>query len=180
MESVPEQATAAETGEYIERYAQQVERIGFAAGIQMPGLQDVCLLFQEALTDLRERGDVLSDMERGLLESWPMLVMSYLGAPTESGTCTALVEYLQSSVWPTPLSQQDAENLQSVLLPQDADSMEQLETEPETPVIAEDLDATSPIPEPILEPLLTEPSAATEPMHDQYETRLARKSLLSL
>ncbi|MEE4380099.1 MAG: hypothetical protein V2J55_21640, partial [Candidatus Competibacteraceae bacterium] len=136
LESVPEQATAAETGEYIERYAQQVERIGFVAGLQMPGLQDVCLLFQEALTELRERGDVLSDMERGLLESWPMLVMSYLGAPTESGTNAALVEFLQSSVWPTPLPQQDAENLHSVLLPQEIDSMEQLAAETETPVLA--------------------------------------------
>jgi len=175
LESVPEQATAAETGEYIECYSQQVERIGFAAGVQMPGLQDVCLLFQEALTDLRERGDVLSDMERGLLESWPMLVMSYLGAPTESGTCAALVEFLQSSVWPTPLSQQDAKNLQSVLLPQNTESIEQLEAETETPVLDEDLDTTAPIPEPILEPLLIKPTATTEPLHEQYEESISEE-----
>ncbi|MEZ5582098.1 MAG: Hpt domain-containing protein [Candidatus Competibacteraceae bacterium] len=172
LESVPEQATAAETSEYIERYGQQVERIGIAAGLQMPGLQDVCLLFQEALVGLRERGDVLNDMERELLESWPMLVMSYLESPTEPETCAALVNYLQSPVWPTPLTPQDAENLQSVLLPQHAESIPQLESEVETPGLVETLDTAPPGSEPVLEPSLAE-STVAESQDDHHEPPFA-------
>ena len=83
----------------IRRYAEQVERIGSAAGeAGFSGLRDTCLLFQENLTALNVRGQGLSDTERERLEEWPILVIGYLMSPDDSQASDALLDHLQNPV----------------------------------------------------------------------------------
>jgi hypothetical protein len=100
----------------ISRYAEQVERIGLAAGrAGFLGLQDVCLLFQEILldSDLCQRN--LGDVERERLEEWPILVIGHLGSPTDPEASEPLLDHLRSPVWSTPLPETEVEALREVL-----------------------------------------------------------------
>ncbi len=102
--------------EGIRRYAEQVGRIGLAAGnAGFMGLQDVCLLFQENLVDLGIRNRVLGDTERERLEEWPVLVMDHLGDPTDPGASEPLINHLSSPVWQMPLAAEEAEALRALL-----------------------------------------------------------------
>ena len=102
----------------IRRYAEQVGRIGLAAGnAGFMGLQDVCLLFQENLADLGIRNRALGDTERERLEEWPTLVIGYLGSPEDLQASEALLDHLQNRVWSTPLSAKEAEVLRGLLGP---------------------------------------------------------------
>jgi len=111
----------------LERYAQQVEHIGIAAGTAgLSGLQDVCTLFRENLHELGAQNRKLTDNERELLEEWPTLVMGYLESPADRQTYEALVEHLCNSTWSTPLSADEATVMCQLLAPADktfADSM---------------------------------------------------------
>jgi len=65
--------------EGIRRYADQIERISSTAGnAGLLGLQDICLLFRENLTNPDFRNRDLGDTERERLEEWPTLVIGYL------------------------------------------------------------------------------------------------------
>ena len=102
----------------IRRYAEQVERIGLAAGeAGFSGLQDTCLLFQENLTALSARGQGLGDTERERLEEWPTLVIGYLMSPNDSQARDALLDHLQDPVWSAPLPAAEANVLRDLLIP---------------------------------------------------------------
>ena len=97
-------------------YAKQVGRIAEASNIAgFVGFQDICMLFQEALHSLYERGAGLSEEERERLEEWPTLVMSYLESPEDEANIQALIGHLQDPVWITPLPQEYTELLQNLL-----------------------------------------------------------------
>ena len=102
--------------EGIRRYAEQVGRIGLAAGnAGFMGLQDVCLLFQENLVDLGIRNQAVGDTERERLEEWPILVMGHLGDPTDPVARESLIDHLSSPVWKMPLAVEEAEVLRALL-----------------------------------------------------------------
>ncbi len=141
--------------EGVRRYAEQVGRIGLAAGnAGFMGLQDVCLLFQENLADLGIRKRPLRDIERERLEEWPTLVIGYLASPEDLQASEGLLDHLQNPVWSTPLSAKEAEVLRGLLGP-DVPVIESQKSilAPET-VAAED------------EPLMTlpEPVGSAEPL----------------
>ena len=101
----------------IRRYADQVERIGLAAGnTGFLGLRDVCLLFQENLanSDFRQQG--LDDAMRERLEEWPILAIGYLGAPSDPQTSESLIDHLRSPVWNMTVSAEEARTLFDVLV----------------------------------------------------------------
>lgn len=100
----------------IRRYADQVERVGLAAGnAGFLGLRDVCLLFQENLanSDFRQQG--LGDAMRERLEEWPILAIGYLGAPSDPQTSESLIDHLRSPVWNMTVSAEEARTLLDVL-----------------------------------------------------------------
>lgn len=103
--------------EGIRCYAGQVERIGLMAGnAGFMGLRDVCLFFQEHLSNLDFRQQDMGDAVRERLEEWPILVIGYLGAPTDPQTSEPLIDHLCSPTWSTPLPETDAGVLRSMLM----------------------------------------------------------------
>ncbi len=147
-----------EVTEGIHRYAEQVGRIGLAAGSAgFLGLQDVCLLFQEKLADWGIHGRDLSGAERERLEEWPILAIGYLISPSDPQASEALLDHLRNPVWSTPLSEEEAGVLRDLLMP-DALAAEQEESS----VTPETLAATEPEPATV-EPWDETVVAATEP-----------------
>ncbi len=103
-------------GDFIARYSAQVERINNAAeAAGLLGLQNVGLLFQDALTRMGERDHALNDETRHLLEIWPALVLGYIESPNPQ-TSLALVEHLQNPLWPEPLTPDDGQTMVDLLL----------------------------------------------------------------
>ena len=140
------------------------------------GLRDVCLLFQEHLSNLDFRQQGMGDAVRERLEEWPILVIGYLGAPADPQASEPLIDHLCSPAWSTPLPETDAGVLRSMLMcgAQAPDTANTMDAEWANVAMEE----SSPIPamasaEPArvlqlppavetTEPLLTEP-ALTEP-----------------
>ncbi len=119
----------------LDRYAEQVGRIGLAAGqAGFLGLQDVCLLFQEILLDRRSCQRRLGDAERERLEEWPIFVIGYLSSPTDPEASEPLLDHLRDPVWSTPLPEAEIGALREVLahgpLAVEPDALPALESEP--------------------------------------------------
>ena len=119
----------------LDRYAEQVGRIGLAAGqAGFLGLQDVCLLFQEILLDRRSCQRRLGDAERERLEEWPIFVIGYLSSPTDPEASEPLLDHLRDPVWSTPLPEAEIGALREVLahgpLAVEPDALPTLESEP--------------------------------------------------
>ncbi len=113
MDAFSEGAASDSVTQGIERYSQQLEPIATAAAdAELMGLNNVCLLFQEALAELTD--GKISAEQRNLLEEWPTLVMGYLESPDDPAMVTSLLEHLQNSAWPTSLPTQDADMLQEL------------------------------------------------------------------
>ncbi|MDG4553057.1 MAG: response regulator [Candidatus Competibacter sp.] len=121
LEGLPAENDGADQDEItavLGRYAEQVERIGSAAGeAGFSGLQDICLLFHENLTTLNVRGQGLDDARRERLEEWPILVIGYLMSPNDPEAGEALLEHLQNPAWRTPLPVEEAHILRGLLMP---------------------------------------------------------------
>ncbi|MDZ7621950.1 MAG: hypothetical protein U5O69_06010 [Candidatus Competibacteraceae bacterium] len=120
LEGLPSEGGRPDSGNQsaagLSRYAEQVERIGLAASqAGFLGLQDVCLLFQEILLDPRFCQRSLGDAERERLEEWPILVIGYLGSPTDPEASEPLLDHLRSPTWNTPLPEVDIDALREVL-----------------------------------------------------------------
>ena len=161
-------------------YAEQVERIGLMAGnAGFMGLRDVCLLFQEHLADLDFRQQGIGDAVRERLEEWPILVIGYLGAPTDPQASEPLIDHLHSPAWSIPLPEAEAGVLRGMLMygAQAPDAAAEPMDEERAGIAMEAVEESSPIPavasaEPALvlqpppaetiEPLLAEP-VSTEP-----------------
>ncbi len=170
LETLPTESGGAATGgdqvpAGIGRYAEQVGRIGLAAGqAGFLGLQDVCLLFQEVLLDPRFCQRRLGDAERERLEEWPIFVIGYLSSPTDPESSEPLLDHLRSPVWNTPLPEAEIGALREVLahgaLEIEAESSSVLALEPELQSRLE-LEPESELePEPEPEP---EPESRLEP-----------------
>src|SRR5262245_57888682 len=101
------------------RYARQVESIGMMAesGDRI-GLSHVCRRYQQALEQLAGCREALSEPVRVALEEWPTLVMAYLEAPTDAEASAVLVAHLHNPAWMLPLSAEDAQSLQQLLVQQ--------------------------------------------------------------
>ncbi len=98
-------------------YAEQVGHIGLAAGdAGLAGLQEVCRQFHGHLADLDIGGCSLSSDERERLEEWPILVIGYLGDPTDPAASVALLDHLSNPVWNAPLTAEHAEALRALLI----------------------------------------------------------------
>src|SRR5215470_16202281 len=105
--------------EGLKRYARQVESIGMMAESgEIIGLSQVCRCYQQTLEQLAGCREVLSEPVRVALEEWPTLVMAYLEAPTDTEASAVLVAHLQNPTWVIPLSAEDAESLQQLLVQQ--------------------------------------------------------------
>ena len=164
----------------IHRYAEQLGRIGLAAGnAGLPGLKEVCRLFQNHLADSDIGDRNPSDAERERLEEWPILVMGYLADPTDPSASEPLLDHLSSPIWSAPLAAKKAEALRALLagetLTVEVEPSSLAETVAEEPAGAagEAVEEASAIPvaEPVAPGLAPQPPVveATEPLPDEPE-----------
>ena len=94
--------------EAISSYAEYLERLGDAsASINLIGLQQTCACLHTNLLELATQESPLNPDQRGVVESWPILALSYLQAPDDRSQCMALAQCLQDARWPQPLSDDD-------------------------------------------------------------------------
>ena len=107
-----------------EIYAEQVGRIAEVAEMTgLFGMQQVCnQVLANVQLFIAERQH-LDDIQRHLLDKWPLLLNEYLLAPLDPESCEPLVSLLQNCDWPMPLADSDAEAIFSALqtLPDDED-----------------------------------------------------------
>jgi chemosensory pili system protein ChpA (sensor histidine kinase/response regulator) len=102
---------------YLERYLNHLEQLSELAGeLGYAGLQGACLIFQENVQALLGRDAELDEQERSALETWQLLVQSYLELPPDAGAGEALADHLQLSIWDVPLDPTDAEVLRALLV----------------------------------------------------------------
>ena len=125
----------------IDRYAQQVERIGDAASeAGFPGLQDACLLLQENLAALNTRNTPITQDERDLLEEWPTLIMGYLTSHEDVNTADEIIRHLQNPCWANPLPEEFSDVLKSLLVTSESssvisDAQEEIQAAPDSAIL---------------------------------------------
>jgi chemosensory pili system protein ChpA (sensor histidine kinase/response regulator) len=85
------------------------------------GLQDVCLLFDEALGVVSEDAGQSACVE--LLKAWPRLARDYVDDPHHGITAQGLVDSLCDPRWPVPLGEDEAQMLQTLLQTRPAEEL---------------------------------------------------------
>lgn len=86
---------------------------------ELLGLQDVCMLMQQQLIDLRDKGQGVTLEQQAWLVRWPELVQAYLADPARCEASRPLIACLSESCWPSPLPADDADVLLEMLCPGD-------------------------------------------------------------
>ena len=100
--------------EQLHRFRAELIRVGEAAGVAgLVGLQDVCLLFDEAVAVVGEQAEQTGCID--LLKVWPQLARDYLNDPHSGTVAQRLIESLCDSRWPAPLGKDEAEMLRELL-----------------------------------------------------------------
>ncbi|MBI1423875.1 MAG: response regulator [Gammaproteobacteria bacterium] len=100
----------------LKNYIRHVTRCGLAAGrCGSPQLQDHCVQFQGMLRSLQEQPAEVVSRYQGVLEQWPLLLMSHLNSGEDSPFLNELEDLLAHTTWPTedaaPESHPEAEVL---------------------------------------------------------------------
>ncbi len=105
-----------ETDSRIEEINQSLQSlIDISSSKNLLGLQDVCLLYQEALHEYLEQAVQVTDDELKFLSLCPDLIQKYYTNSGSPETISALIQYLQNPRWVTPLGVEDAELLKNML-----------------------------------------------------------------
>jgi chemotaxis protein histidine kinase CheA len=106
----------ADRAEVLSGYAEHLERLGDASGsIGLVGLQQVCAVLQNNLTELAVQDHPLTTDQRDAVQTWPDLALNYLQALNDHSACAALANYLRDDRWPQPLMTTDVEPLIDLL-----------------------------------------------------------------
>ena len=110
-------------GDYLDRFGEATEAVGFL------GLQQAVGLMRENLGLLALQGRALTPDEQDLLAAWTGTAMAYLSAPYDAAACQPLVDWLQAPEWPLPLPEEEAAPLLSLLQAPDLPEIEAAEAE---------------------------------------------------
>ncbi len=107
----------------LEQYVRQVAEISEAVdNTVFSALQDICMIMTSHLRELIESHRDIGAQEYELLEFWPVLVMTYVQAPTDPETIEPLIAHLQDPCWITPVPDDYAQLLRNLLTgPSEAD-----------------------------------------------------------
>ncbi|MEW5757501.1 MAG: hybrid sensor histidine kinase/response regulator [Pseudomonadota bacterium] len=97
-------------------YSEIVERIVTASeSLGMSGLRDVCNFVNQNISVIATSDADVRCQAGEILAQWPLLVLSYLSAPTDEQLCLSVITHLQSTQWPEPLDDQGARHLLEAL-----------------------------------------------------------------
>ncbi len=97
----------------VEAYADQMERIGAAAGaIGLGGLQDFCRYINDVLLSATSLVQYEREMMRSAIGTWPKLVLEYLDATEDFAAAEKLVSLFSAAGSPLPI----AEDLQMEMM----------------------------------------------------------------
>lgn len=117
--AIQEYNADSETG--FKKIIEQLEHISkFSNTPETLALTDLSLYLQENLLALYENKQSLSETELSLLKQWPHLLEDYIYKTSPAETADALIDNLKNKVWPTALSDVDANILKEMLLPETA------------------------------------------------------------
>lgn len=150
-----------ERSSLFESLAEVMARIAEAAdSVEMPGLSQVCVHTASNLAILAENtgsGDAL------VLQGWPAMALSYLGAPDDPERCRELVGYLTLPGWPYGLPDAIAEELAVSLRLDLSDPAPEPSEQRQTSATDEDISLAVPegVNQELLESLLLELPALT-------------------
>ena len=162
----PEQEPA-EWDSAIEVYSDYLNRFGEATGaVGFLGLQQVVSMLQENISLLGARRRVLSSEKQELLVEWSSHACLYLNAPYDTSTCEALVNWLKTTAWPIPLSEDEAAILLALLQSPDIPEPE-IDEVASRPLLATADDVRIELPDDVNPELLT---ALLQELPDQTET----------
>lgn len=101
----------------LQAYLVQQNRIAAAAGRDgNAGLHTTCAFMNANLMDLVVRGTTLSAREHELISGWPGALVEYCADPSNPDAVAALVAHVSDAVWPSPLSAEEAQSLERMIL----------------------------------------------------------------
>ena len=109
-------ADAVLLADVLEQYVRQVAEISEAVdNTAFSALQDICMIMTSHLRELIESHRDIGAQEYELLEFWPVLIMTYVQAPTDPETIEPLLAHLQNPCWETPVPDDYAQLLRDLL-----------------------------------------------------------------
>ena len=104
-------------------FVEKIEFIITTAGEnELMGLQDVCLLLQEYLSDIALGEGNLTVEQFKLICEWPQLALNYLKQPDDAVNAELLIAHLQDPDWPSPISQENGQVILEMLSISNIDS----------------------------------------------------------
>ncbi|MBE9527492.1 MAG: response regulator [Proteobacteria bacterium] len=99
----------------LEQYAECWQECGNVALEQeLPELQELCAIYEEAILDFRAEKIELADNEWQLFKQWHVHFKSFLAAPDKHESANNLILCLQNQAWVNPLMDDDALMLQDI------------------------------------------------------------------
>ena len=97
---------------YLE-YIGRIAEVAIESGC--PGLNDICLFYQERLCGLSNGNVEIGDVEFSALKAWPELIKDFIDSSLQLQKGNALVNHLKLPCWKSRLSDMDAEVLKTML-----------------------------------------------------------------
>lgn len=101
MDADPEAYTRDDAQQLLKNYIRHVARCGLAAGRSgFIELQDYCVQFQAILKGLLEQPAGVISEYQGVLEQWPLLLMSYMNAAQPQEFAAQIEDLITHTAWP--------------------------------------------------------------------------------
>lgn len=102
MDADPGAYTRDDAQQLLRNYIRHVARCGLAAGRSgFTELQDYCVQFQAILKGLLEQPAGVISEYQGVLEQWPLLLMSYMNATQPQEFAAQIEELIAHTAWPS-------------------------------------------------------------------------------
>lgn len=105
---------------YVEHWTQNV--VPAAAHSEVEGVTDLCSVYEEAVLSICEQEQPIIDKTANLLIEWHQHFDDYLVSPDNKQSVAAMLNVLQSPLWPYPLDDEDVTMLLDVFQEIEVDS----------------------------------------------------------
>ena len=101
----------------LQQYIEIMQRLAdFATSSELTGLETVCTLVEANLQTVSSEGRGLTNTEFKQLAEWPELLMGYIISKGDETSANLLIQNMESTSWPLPMSVDDSEMLKMMLV----------------------------------------------------------------